>query len=1253
MNSSLQRVSLILFGFSIAAVISLRLFQPVRERRIRDEFVKLRTEKLFQKSSKANSLIQKEEAELLKNLNRIKNLFKHYLKSSKPFLMKSVFNETPKENLHSLAIWQGDSMIVWENNPGLSLNFKNDYLPRETFFSVRPLTASLAAYDTLRFEGKYYIIKLSKIVEKFYKIENDYFEPVSLNEKFSELLKVETNLIFNPKAFPSENKSVYSFVIYNNYNNKIGLLNFEKPNVSYEIKLLRIQTRKVVSVLLVFSFILLLIVLSSFFRKLNGFGKVTVLIFVAIILRYLIYYVNLVSNFFKGGIASPQYFSSRFGGGIARNPLELFITIVFGAVISIFALKYFRESPRDCKGKRKWLNILSLILISAFLPLYFRGFAASIQSFIFSSSLQYFSQNSLFPGWIKIFMLFNLFLLGAGFFNFLIIFVDYFLKSVIKYLNIKLKYSKIAASLILLFSFSIFNLIYPSLLLPYYLKLILLVAALLVSREVFSKSKINYWGYLYLLICASVFSLIILSSFSGQYKKKSLKLAAKEMDRPKVNLYKFWIKQLLKDARTNNSLKYSFLNGGNLNAEAFKIWSNSPFQKGNVPISVSFWDSTNKIIGLYSYNIYDSNNLDYKILSKVNNNKDTVFVFNNSKIVGITKNILPRRKKLTMIVCVNSRFNKITEPKFVTSRRLLNKIRIGEKDLFAFSINGNKIINEEGEFELPKSHIKLFKEIMKGKNEAWTELKLNGNSFLIYLHGVKERKANLIKVIGLKESDLSLSWFYFVKLFFYHSLIILLIVLSSFIFSVVKQRKVKFNFRGRLITAFLIVALIPLIFLASYLRSLTYLKNSASVRENLKEKTRMVISYLQSHWDETEPYKTLRDASDDLRINYSLYYRNNLIYSTLKKYYDIDLLSSLLNYKAKVNIEEQALTGTLVSEKVEKFNYSSFYKMIKIQNVPFVLEVNNAFNQILLPMSGSDFDVFLFGIYSIAVIITLLFSALLANQISNPIHKLTRAALAVGQGDLDLRISENYFGEIGELIKGFNLMIERLKKSQREITAMEREIAWREMAKQVAHEIKNPLTPMKLNVQHLRAAFNDKAEDFEKIFFTVTDNLIRQIETLKKIATEFSRLAKMPEATLKELDLTKVVREITELYADENLELTVTWKKPVIIKGDEDNLRRTLINIVRNAIQAKAKKIIFILSEDEQTFILDVKDNGMGIESAFQNKIFEAEFTTKKEGMGMGLAIVKNILEEMNASISLLESSAAGTTFRIVFPKNN
>jgi nitrogen fixation/metabolism regulation signal transduction histidine kinase len=213
------------------------------------------------------------------------------------------------------------------------------------------------------------------------------------------------------------------------------------------------------------------------------------------------------------------------------------------------------------------------------------------------------------------------------------------------------------------------------------------------------------------------------------------------------------------------------------------------------------------------------------------------------------------------------------------------------------------------------------------------------------------------------------------------------------------------------------------------------------------------------------------------------------------------------------------------------------------------------------------------------------------------------------------------------------------------------------MAKQIAHEIKNPLTPMKLNVQQLEKSWKDGSKEFEERLGRFTETQIEQIDNLSSIATEFSNFARMPKASPGKTNLVAVVKNAAELFSDiRNIDLKLETNSldEVIIFADREQLNSMLTNLIRNGVQAipaKRKGVIQIeLKIESDKVLLSICDNGIGIPDELSEKLFAPNFTTKSSGMGLGLAIVKRIVETANGQVWFRSNSDIGTTFFVKYP---
>jgi signal transduction histidine kinase len=530
--------------------------------------------------------------------------------------------------------------------------------------------------------------------------------------------------------------------------------------------------------------------------------------------------------------------------------------------------------------------------------------------------------------------------------------------------------------------------------------------------------------------------------------------------------------------------------------------------------------------------------------------------------------------------------------------------------------------------------------------------KIAGENYLFYILNIEGNEPRILAV-AKEEKNFTWSLSDFFKVFFVHTVIILTAFLFVAFWNFKKLKAIFSSYKTKLSAAFVVVSVIPMIVIAVYFKNITEGKNSELIFNRLDESAGQIKNYLKNYLESSsvQPEYIFQKTSADLGVNFNIYRGKNIFYSSNIDYYNAGLLPEIIPMNVWFDIQNYGLDKSFYkSAKNGQNNYSIFMKSYSGAN-EFIIEVNSRLNSASLPLSDIEVDVFLFGVFSLAIIMLIVFSTILAEQISAPVRKLTNAARALGSGDLNVEVTGNYSGEIAELTNGFNNMVKRLRKSQIEMAQLERENAWKEMAKQVAHEIKNPLTPMKLSVQQLIAAYNDKSPKFDSIFEKVTSMVISQIETLKNIASEFSNFARMPKLNIEKINLVDSVIETVNLFLNEKLQIKYSCaEREIFVKADHDQLNRTLINLVRNSMQASAKNIFIDVNVEKDLCLLRVIDDGEGIENENIDKVFEDKFTTKSGGMGLGLSMAKKYFENINGNISIEKTSKEGTVFLIIIP---
>ncbi|MDQ3142499.1 MAG: HAMP domain-containing histidine kinase, partial [Bacteroidota bacterium] len=298
----------------------------------------------------------------------------------------------------------------------------------------------------------------------------------------------------------------------------------------------------------------------------------------------------------------------------------------------------------------------------------------------------------------------------------------------------------------------------------------------------------------------------------------------------------------------------------------------------------------------------------------------------------------------------------------------------------------------------------------------------------------------------------------------------------------------------------------------------------------------------------------------------------------------------------------------------------------------------------------------LLNIYVFLFLIAASLATFLANSITSPLEVLGNKLRQIRLGKRNEKLEWKAQDEIGELIQDYNRMIEQLEESANLLAKTERDMAWREMAKQVAHEIKNPLTPMKLNLQYLQQMLRSGSPDVIPMIEKVSHSMLEQIEGLTKIATEFSNFAKMPKTENEKLLLNDVISTVHDLFRkrdDIDIHLIVPIDE-IYVYTDKIQLIRVLNNLINNAIQAipeeRRGRIELSLKSKEKMAVITVKDNGEGIPDEMKHKVFLPNFTTKSSGTGLGLAMCQQIVEAANGTISFQGNKDFGTTFMVELP---
>jgi two-component system nitrogen regulation sensor histidine kinase NtrY len=395
----------------------------------------------------------------------------------------------------------------------------------------------------------------------------------------------------------------------------------------------------------------------------------------------------------------------------------------------------------------------------------------------------------------------------------------------------------------------------------------------------------------------------------------------------------------------------------------------------------------------------------------------------------------------------------------------------------------------------------------------------------------------------------------------------------------------------------------------------------------------------------------------DLGTDFNLYRDDSLQVSTRPELYEAGILDRRLNGSVYASVILRGKRFYVETENIGLYQHAVGYRPLVARDgrVYGIVSVPTLYRQDQVDEEVSRQNAFVFGAYAIVLFVIVLIATTLANRIAAPIHSLTEATKRIARGDLDISVRmPQTDGEIGNLVRSFETMMQDLKENRKNLIRFERELAWKEMAKQVAHEIKNPLTPMKLSLQHLRQTYKDRVPNFDQVFEEVSKTIIEQIDTLGRIASEFSHFGRMPTPHLQPCDVNDVLKESVALFGPDpqtQFELSLADDLPVI-SADKEELRRAFINIIRNGIQAmnNAGRMLIASQEEGHRIVITFLDFGVGITDEAKERLFQPNFSTKTDGMGLGLAIVKKTLDDLKATIMIERAKGGGTLVTIGIP---
>ena len=572
-------------------------------------------------------------------------------------------------------------------------------------------------------------------------------------------------------------------------------------------------------------------------------------------------------------------------------------------------------------------------------------------------------------------------------------------------------------------------------------------------------------------------------------------------------------------------------------------------------------------------------------------------------------------------------------------------------------------ISQSGDFAYDFSD-GVFLSAFKNQTDTLAE-----TSFAGYHHIIYRDNENTVVVSKKQLSALDI-----VTQFAYLFIIYIFVMLSVMIIRMFATDNTDYRYRikTRLIVSVTFILMFSLAFICVGTVYLNIHRFREDNTKDIDEKVKSVYMELQRSCGDSTAFSTdwnpnLNSEMDEYMITLShiffidinLYGTDGQLAATSRpEIFKQGLISPRMNTKALQQFVIQSKSNYIQDEKIGKMNYASAYipfynskdMLTAYINLPYFTKP-----EVLQKELGTQI-VSIVNFYVVLLIISIVIAVVISERIVQPIKMIQSKFEKIELGKKHEKIEYNRKDELGQLVSEYNNMAEKLEESARLLAQGERESAWREMAKQIAHEIKNPLTPMKLSIQFLMRSKENNDADFDKKLEKVSGTLIQQIDTLSSIATGFSNFAKMPKPDEHPFNVVETLSNVIQLFNNiDNMDITsdLPEDEEIIIVADKEQISRVFINLIKNATQAIPEgirgKIHVSLSKSDK-LVIKISDNGCGIPDEIRPKLFTPSFTTKSSGSGLGLAMVKNIIINAKGNITFESEVGKGTTFIVTLP---
>ncbi len=1198
-------------------------------------------------------------------------------------------------NQYSVEVFNDDeSLIAWDGRTveGLADLIRRTQSSRSNPYSV-VLPGAIYSYlsvvvPVLATDTPVGVVAVSRALDVNYPLSNRFLQRTGLAGELSALLGLPVEFQLSPDAQTSENVQSVSVPLHGIDGRILGYALFGRVGRSEYLQEVQQRFEDLIHSLLALGLIGLVLLGYLYVRRfLSPFWWFVVLTGFLWGVRYAWLWLEFPSALLEWQIFDPKFFASPFGGGLAASMGELLITSLF-LVVNSWAL--FRTvlrdlllegTPRQSAGGGL-LALLGVPVVSIVVVLLFRAYAASVESAVFDSTLSYIDPTRMFPDLPVGTMLLILFLMAASLLLVSLAGFLFCLRTSHQFFKKQFHPGVFVVSVFVIFA-GLFASLYHRPLLPIFLYLFFVAILSVLSVGLWHLVRTGYsplrFRHLTLFSVGVILLLTpVLDHLDHRREREQVQTLAEETTRPADTWLSFVVEQTLRQIAEDEEVR-QVLRGDHserMSKLAFTSWAKSLLSSEGYNCSIAFFGPRGEERSTFSIGPHDAQRVVNPTLEM--DATPGISVHEQKSILGTVKSysgsvsILDETGTSIGIIDVilfagqRSLFRGETPEVLRSYGRERSESHFRPASVSEF-VDNRMVFTTAENFPLgrvvPTEVIERYES--SPARYVWVDETIEGTQYeTLYVFG---DGGTVLLALTMEQLDLRWHMFNLFKVVFFFLLLGLLVWISIVVVRYLLGHRYRIDFGHKVLGSLLFVALIPIVLLAFYNRQLVLDRMEEITTQRLRDELDVIELHLRdileqgvAHFQDVVDDEFCWRVANEVGTDFNVYLGGRLHASTKPELFEADLLDRRSSGESYVNVLLKGKNFFRETESIGRYPYVVGYKPIAVDdsNIVGVIGVPTLYRQSEIDEQLAKRNAFIFGVYALVVVFVVGGGAVFAHRIAKPIRNLTAATKRIAGGELGFEIPSDRTDEIGDLVDSFNAMSRDLKIDREVLARVERELAWREMAKQVAHEIKNPLTPLKLSIQHLRQAYKDRARDWNEIFDGVTRTMLEQIETLSHIASEFSRLARMPRRGDMLCNLNQIVQEAVALFAQEpGIDFQSKYDDTIgEILADPEELRRAFINILRNsvqAIQAKPSSVGSIVVETRHTdgsISIKIEDNGCGIPDDVKGKLFQPNFSTKTDGMGLGLVLVRQTILQLQGTIKVESTVGKGTQVVVHLP---